>query len=106
MANFVLLYSGGGMPASEAEQQAVMKAWEAWFSKIGSGVVDQGDPFTPAAKTIAPDGKVSEGPAGTMATGYSIIKADSLDAAVAMAKGCPVLQGGAKITVYETLDVM
>jgi hypothetical protein len=36
----------------------------------------------------------------------SIIKADSLDAAVAMAKGCPVLQGGAKITVYETFSVM
>ncbi len=106
MANFVLLYSGGGMPASEAEQQAVMKAWEGWFSKIGSAVVDQGDPFTPAAKTITPEGKVSDGPVGTMATGYSIIKADSLDAAVAMAKGCPVLQGGAKITVYETFDVM
>ncbi len=106
MANFVLLYSGGGMPASEAEHQAVMKAWEGWFSKIGSAVVDQGDPFTPAAKTITPEGKVSDGPVGTMATGYSIIKADSLDAAVVMAKGCPVLQGGAKITVYETFDVM
>ncbi len=106
MAKYVLLYSGGGMPASEAEQQAVMKAWEAWFSKIGSAVIDQGDPFTPAAKTIAPDGKVSDGPVGTMASGYSIVKADSLDAAVAMAKGCPVLQGGAKITVYETFDVM
>ena len=106
MANFVLLYSGGNMPASEAEQQAVMKAWEAWFGKLGSAVVDQGDPFTPAAKSIAPDGKVSDGPVGTMASGYSILKADSLDAAVAMAKGCPVLQGGAKITVYETFNVM
>jgi hypothetical protein len=106
MTNFVLLYSGGSMPASEAEQQAVMKAWEAWSSKLGDAMVNLGDPFTPMAKTISPDGKVSDGPVGTMASGYSIIKADSLDAAVAMARGCPVLQGGAKITVYETFDVM
>ncbi len=42
----------------------------------------------------------------TTQTSYSVIKADSLDATVALAKGCPVLQGGAKITVYETFDVM
>ena len=106
MTNFVLLYSGGSMPASEAEQQAVMKAWEAWAGKLGDAVVSLGDPFTPMAKTIAPDGKVSDGPVGSMASGYSILKANSLDAAVAMAKGCPVLQGGAKITVYETFNVM
>ncbi len=41
-----------------------------------------------------------------MASGYSIIKADSLDEAVAKAKGCPVLQGGAKIVVLETFNVM
>ncbi|HKF37192.1 MAG TPA: hypothetical protein VKB35_09850 [Ktedonobacteraceae bacterium] len=41
-----------------------------------------------------------------MASGYSIIKADSLDEAVTKAKGCPVLQGGAKIVVLETFNVM
>jgi len=37
MANYVLLYSGGGMPETEAEQAAamkIMKAWEAWFSEL------------------------------------------------------------------------
>jgi hypothetical protein len=58
------------------------------------------------AKSIASDGTVSDGPVGTMASGYSIIKADSLDAAVEMAKGCPVLQGGGQISVYETFPVM
>jgi len=106
MTNFVLLYSGGGMPASEAEQQAVMKAWEVWFTALGDAVVSPGDPFTPVTKSIAPNGKVSDGPVGGLASGFSIIKADSLDAAVALAKGCPVLQGGAQITVYETLPVM
>lgn len=106
MANFVLLYSGGSMPESQAEHAAVMKAWEAWFGGLGSAVVDGGNPFTPKAKSIASNGTVSDGPVGTMASGYSIIKADSLDAAVDIAKRCPVLQGGAQISVYETLPVM
>ena len=106
MVNYVLLYNGGKMPETEAEQKAVMDAWQAWYGKLGNALVDGGDPFTPKAKTIASDGKVSDGPVGGMASGYSIIKADSLDAAVAMAKGCPVLMGGAKISVYETFQVM
>jgi hypothetical protein len=106
MANFLLLYTGGSMPESPAEQEAVMQAWSAWFGKIGSNLVDGGNPFTPKAKSISSNGTVSDGPVGELASGYSIIKADSLDAAVAIARECPVTQGGAKITVYETFPVM
>ena len=106
MANFLLLYTGGGMPETEAEQAAVMQAWGVWYGGLGSAVVDGGNPFTPMAKRIASDGTVSDGPVGTMASGYSIIKADSLDAAVETARRCPVLQGGAQITVFETFPVM
>ena len=94
------------MPESPAEQEAVMAAWGAWFGKIGSNVVDGGNPFTPMAKSISSNGTVNNGPVGELASGYSIIKADSLDAAVAVSRECPVLQGGAKITVYEIFPVM
>lgn len=106
MANFLLLYTGGGMPASPAEQQKVMAEWGVWMGKLGTALIDGGNPFTPKAKTIGSDGKVSDGPVGTIATGYSVIKADSLAAAVELAKGCPVLKGGAKISVYETFPAM
>ena len=106
MANYLLLYSGGSMPASEAEQKAIMDDWMAWFGKLGGALVDGGNPFTPMVKSIASDGKVSDGPVGSMASGYSVIKADSLDAAVALAKGCPVLKGGARISVFETFNAM
>jgi hypothetical protein len=106
MANFVLLYSGGSMEEGEAEQAASMQAWGAWFGRLGSAVVDGGNPFTPRARSIASDGKVSDGPAGSLASGYSIIKADSLDAAVELARDCPVLRSGGQVTVYETLEVM
>lgn len=107
MANFVLIYSGGsGMAQTQAEQAAVLKAWGDWFTKLGPAVVDGGNPFTPKASHIAANGQVSEGPVGAMATGYSIIKADSLASAIEMAKGCPVLHGGAQISVYETFPAM
>jgi len=106
MNDYVLLYSGGSMPETPEEQAQVMKAWTDWMGELGEALKDGGNPFTPAAKTIATDSSVTEGPVGTPASGYSIIRADSLDRAVEMAKGCPVLQGGAKISVYETFAVM
>lgn len=106
MANFLLLYTGGGMASSEAEQAAVMQAWGAWFGGLGAAVVDGGNPFTPQVKSISSEGIVSNTPVGTMATGYSILQAASLDAAVEMAKGCPVLHSGGQISVYEIHPTM
>lgn len=106
MAKFVLLYIGGGEPSGEAEQAAVMDAWMAWFGGLGAAVVDPGNPFGPVAKQIAGDGSVSDAPAGPPATGYSILSADSLDAAVGMAQGCPHLQSGGQVAVYEAFNVM
>jgi hypothetical protein len=104
MADYLLLYSGGSMPESEEEQAQVMKAWDGWFAKLGGALKDGGNPFSGQAKTIASDGSVSDG--GGSASGYSIIQADSLDDATALAKECPVTAGGASITVYETFAVM
>jgi len=106
MANYLLLYSGGSMPQTEAEQQAVMKDWENWYNSMGGAVVDPGNPFTPMARTVSSSGQISNGANGTMASGYTILKADSLDAAAGMAKGCPVLKTGGDVTVYETFNVM
>jgi hypothetical protein len=36
-----------------------------------------------------------------MATGYSMIKAGSMDEAVELAKGCPVKLSGASISIFE-----
>jgi hypothetical protein len=106
MADYVLLFQGGAMPEGEEAQKQVMSAWEAWFTELGSAVKDTGNPFSGQAKTILADGSVTDGSGGGSASGYSILTADSLDAATTLAKGCPVLQGGANIMVFETFDVM
>lgn len=105
MADFVLLYTGGSMPETEEEQARVMQAWDAWYGEIGSALKDGGNPFTPAARTVASDGSAKDGGPGPLHTGYTIVTADSLDAATRIAKGSPVLQGGGSVTVYETFPM-
>ena len=105
MAKFVLVFTGGGMPESEEEQEKVMAAWEAWYVGLGEAVMDQGNPFSPVVQNIVPGGAVSEGAIGTTASGYTILQAASMDSAVDMAKKCPMLDGNGQITVYEALDM-
>ncbi len=103
MGKFVLAYRGGAMPASPEEGEKVMAAWMNWFGTLGSAVADGGNPFGPA-KSIAPNGNVTEGGAASL-TGYSILTAESLEAATDLAKGCPQLTSGGTVDVYETIDV-
>ena len=103
MAKYLLLYAGGSMPETDEQRDTVMKAWDGWFQTVGKGLVDGGNPFS-ASKKVSTDGSITTG-AGD-ASGYSIIEADSLDAATDLAKGCPVLQGGASVSVFETFEVM
>ena len=104
MTNYVLVYTGGGMPETEAAQAQVMQAWHAWMGGLGEALVDGGNPFS-NAKNIASDASVSDNPVGVRATGYSIIAAGSLDAAVTLAKGCPHIASGGQIAVYETMPM-
>lgn len=98
MAKFVLAYKGGGMAETEEEREAAMKAWGAWFGGLGSAVVDAGNPFS-SSKAVGGNGTSG-------LTGYSILSADSLDAAAKHAEGCPILSNGGSVEVYEVLEVM
>jgi len=97
-------HGGGGMPEGEADVAAEMAKWEAWFGSLGAAVVDGGAPFS-MARTVAADGSVSDGGGTNPLTGYSIVEADSLDAAVEMARGCPVLSSGGSVEVAESIDM-
>jgi hypothetical protein len=102
MANYVFAYSGGkGVAADEAERNAQMARWGQWFGELGSAVVD-GGAATGTSRTVGPAGVVPGG--GSLGlTGYSIVSADSLDSAVELAKGCPVLEIGGAVDVYELI---
>src|SRR6266567_2156490 len=107
MANFLLVYNcGGAPPASDAERIKLMNTWGALFGKLGPAVVDPGNPVSLKAKSISSDGSVHDVSADTGATGYSILKAASLSEGIELAKGCPVLKAGGKISVYEITPAM
>ncbi len=97
MKNFVYLYIGGDMPKNETEAKKVMAAWMAWFAELGDKLVDAGAPLG--------DRKTLGAPATSKATGYCVVKAADLKAAVGMAKKCP-LGAGASIEILETMPQM
>jgi len=83
-----------------------MKQWTTWFTRLGPAIVDPGNPFSGSVNRVKADGSVAKDPVGQRASGYSNSEAPSLDVATRMAKGCPVIKGGAQIAVYETFNVM
>ena len=67
-------------------------AWNAWFEEMGASLVDRGNPVFESAA-------LGNCGAGTTPGGYSLVTADDLEEAVALAKGCPALAEGAGVEV-------
>lgn len=105
MANYLLLYTGGaGMAGDPAEQEEIMAEWGAWYGQLGDAIVDGGAPFG-QSKNLTENG-VGEGPLGaTPATGYTVIAADSLEAAVEASKDHPHLKHQGQVQVFECVDM-
>jgi hypothetical protein len=97
MAKFVFIYTGGSRADTEEEQQKQMAAWGAWFEQLGGAVTDMGAPF--GASTSVGNGGT------TGATGYTIVTAGSLEDAAGLAQGCPILQNGGAVEVYEAMEM-
>ena len=100
MGKYVYIYYDGTNGSDSGDNEA----WGKWFKELGSKIVDAGNPFDPAGQAVHQGGvmPVNEKPA----TGYSIINAENMEEATALAKGCPLM--GAKdsaVCVYEALPM-
>lgn len=104
MAKYLLAYHGGRMAETDEERNAVLAAWGEWFQRAGGAIKDPGNPVG-QTRTIN-NGSVEQGGGNNPVSGYSILEAETIDKAVELAKGCPVLQSGGSIEVAETFDVM
>ena len=102
MTTYLLAYKGGKMAETEAEQQAIMAAWGAWFGSLGEAVVDGGNPFA-GSMTVNGEGATDGGSAGL--GGYSVLQAASLADAAELAKSCPLVGAGGSVDVYETIPM-
>jgi hypothetical protein len=104
MAKFVFAYHGGQMPESPEEGQKVMAAWGAWMESLGAAIVDPGNPVG-MSKTVTSSGVEDNGGSNPL-SGYTLVQADTIEAAIEMAKGCPVLVGGhGSVEVAEAMDM-
>ena len=105
MPNYIIAYHGGNKsetPEEGTKDMERFQAWVAWVDSLGDAVVNPGTPLG-KSKTISSDG-VSEGDVTNPLIGYSIVKAESMDAALNIAKGCPYLEMGT-VEVAETMEM-
>jgi hypothetical protein len=110
MADFVLLYRGGGRPTSAAAGQQLASRWGAWLKGIDArgALVATGDPLVDgrivgASANIEPGKDYVHG--GDHIGGYSRIRAASLDEAEAMCADCPILGEGGFVELREIVTI-
>ena len=70
-----------------------------WFDAISEHTVDGGNPLI-NAHNVTEEGVTQLAGDDVFTTGYSLVNAKNMDAAIAMAKGCP---NG--VHVYEALSM-
>ncbi|MEM7293846.1 MAG: hypothetical protein AAF420_10700 [Pseudomonadota bacterium] len=103
MAQYVLVYLGGNPPATPEEGQKHFAKYQEWLASLGDAAVSPMNPCKDT-HTVAADGSATAGSSVGM-SGYTIVEAESMDAALAMAKTCPFLDIGGTLEVSERVDM-
>lgn len=103
MPNYAFAYHGGKRPASREEGAKHMENWNAWVESLGDANVDPGK-YLGMSKTVSAAGVTDDGGSNPLA-GFSIVKADDMDTALELAKGCPHLDLEGTIEVAEILEM-
>ena len=103
MARYIITYLGGDQPSSPEEGQQHFAKYKEWLSSLGDSAVSPANPFKDT-HTVNSDGSVTAGSTTSM-SGYTIIEADSMDSALAIAKACPFLDIGGSLEVSELMQM-
>jgi hypothetical protein len=100
------VYAYHGSPKFETKQAGAdhMVAWKKWSAGLGDAVVDPGLPVGPSM-TVNSDGSFAEGGGANPISGVTIVQAESMDKALAMAKACPHIAAGGSIEVAEAMEL-
>jgi len=103
MPQYIITYLGGDKPASPEEGKQHMAKYRDWLSSLGDSAVSPANPLKNTS-TVNSDGTVATGGKTSM-SGFTIIEADSMDAALSIAKGCPFLDIGGSLEVSELMQM-
>ncbi len=100
MPNYLFVYHGGKTPETEEDVEKTMADWGAWFENMGENLVEPGNPVS-QSYTVFSD-RVEDNGGANPVSGYSIVSADSIEAATKIAEGCPmVVDGSGNVEVAE-----
>ena len=102
MPNFLVTYHGGGMPEGAEARQQAMADFGAWVGRTGDALTDPGAPLGPAM-TVSSDG-IRSGDADGRVSGYSVLRADDMDSAVALVRDHPFVKRGGSLQVTEAVS--
>ncbi len=111
MKEFMMLFrtekADNTAPTPE-EMQATMKIWQDWIGGIAAqGKFVGTNALGTQGKTVHADGVVTDGPYAELKEivgGYIIVKADTLEEAVQLSEGCPILSiDGGKVEVRDVM---
>lgn len=103
MAQFMISYIGGNPPATPEEGQAHMAKYKAWLAGLADAAVSPANPLK-GTTTVNADGSISEGGSSGM-SGYTVVEADSMEAALDIARACPFLDIGGSLEVSELIKM-
>jgi hypothetical protein len=101
MPKFILAFRGG-MPKSPEDGQKMMADWCAWMDDLGPALVDKGAGFGKSRFLAAPD---REEKTGDPLSGYSVIEASDISAALDMARKNPIFSLGGTIEIAEMMQM-
>lgn len=107
MSTYLYLYRGPATPPeqmSEDQSAEIMQQWTDWMSGLGGALKEMGNPFGERT-SVVDDGSTGE-PAEL--NGYTIVEADSLDAARSMVDKHPFLtegKGRFAVDVFELVQM-
>lgn len=105
MPNYLLSYHGGHLADTPEGIAEVMTSFGQWFQDLGPALVDRGNPIGRISTVVGNEG-VRDGGGPNPVTGYSVIAADTMEAALELVKGCPIVLAGRSVEVGEAFDPM
>jgi hypothetical protein len=110
MNEFLLLFrrdftSTDAQPSPQ-DLQETMKKWQHWLGGIAAQnkLVDTGNRLAGEGKVVHADDRIIDGPYAEIKEtlcGYSVVRAETLDEATELAKGCPVTLIGGTVEVRQ-----
>ena len=103
MTQFCITYIGGDHPSDPEEGKKHFAKYMQWINSLGEAGISPMNPLK-NTKTVSPDGSVLEGGTSEM-SGYTIIEAESMDAALTIAQACPFLEVNGRLEVSELIKM-